>query len=83
MQKFPYKDEEINRWVYDKVPEKMELVTSPLQVKTGSTILFKSSLSSLDGLFIATKITTSNRSCVLSRVSCGDIYVLKSGVSNK
>ena len=37
MMKYPYKDEELKVWIYDSVPDKMELATSEKQLKNKYT----------------------------------------------
>jgi len=80
---FPYKDPEINHWVYNHVPESMEAATSAKQLLIGTKILFKAKISSLSGCYIATTVRKDNRDCVLQLLLTGDIYVTKSGVSSK
>lgn len=83
MANFPYKDEEINSWIYDSVPDKMEVAISPKQLIIGTTILYKSTFSSLAGYFIATKVNRTNLESALEYLKRGNIYVRKSGVFNK
>jgi hypothetical protein len=80
MKKFPYKDPDINSWIYDQVPDKMELATSEKQLKIGSLILFKSSFSSLAGYFIATKVNITNIETARHYLRSGRVYIKKSGV---
>lgn len=83
MATYPYKDQEINSWVYDSVPDKMEMATSPRQLPIGATILYRSTLGSLQGFYIAARVTAVNRECVHEKLNCGDVYVLKNGGSKK
>lgn len=80
MQKYPYKDEEIGSWIYDKVPETMELARLENQVRINTLILFESTFSSLAGHFIATKVNLTNYECVQNYLRRGKIYIKKSGV---
>lgn len=80
MQNYPYKDEEIGRWIYDKVPEKMELAKSEKQIRINTLILFESTFSSLAGYFIATNVNLTNYECVKEYFRRGKVYIKKSGV---
>jgi len=80
MKENTYKDTDINRWVYEKVPAKMELAKSEDQVKINTLILFESSFSSLAGSFIATQVNFTNIECVRDLIRKGRVYVKKSGV---
>ena len=80
MKKYPYKDEDINAWIYDQVPEKMELAKSAKQLKLGTLILYKSTFSSLEGFFVATTINHTNIECARYYLSTGKVYVKKNGV---
>lgn len=78
---FPYKDEEINCWVYDKIPDKMEAASSPKQLPFGTLILYKATLSSLEGYYIATKVNKTNRESVILKLARKEIFIIKRGVS--
>lgn len=80
MKNYPYKDEDINRWIYNDVPASMVLAKSESQVKINTLILFESSFSSLSGHFIATKVNFTNVECVRELIREGRVYVKKSGV---
>lgn len=80
MNKFPYKDEDIQKWIYNQVPEGMIRATSLNELKIGRLILYKSSISTLAGYFIATEITGSNIKAVRECFSHKEIYLKKSGV---
>jgi len=78
---FPYKDVDLNCWIYDRIPDKMEPATSPKQLLFGTLILFKATFSSIQGYFVATKVYTSNKECVLHKMERGEIFILKRGIS--
>jgi hypothetical protein len=80
MSNFPYKDEDIDSWIYDQVPDKMELATSEKQIRINTLILYKSSFSSLAGYFIATKVNMTNMDCVKHYLQRGKVYIKKNGV---
>lgn len=80
MNNFPYKDTDINRWVYDEVPAKMELAKSENQIKINTLILFESTFSSLAGNFIATRVNFTNIESVRELIRDGRVYVKKIGV---
>lgn len=81
MKTFPYKDEDINRWIYDSIPASMEVAISQKQLANGSIIFYRSTFSSLAGYFIATKVNATNLESVLEYLKQGNIYVKKTGVS--
>ncbi len=78
---FPYKDEDINRWIYDKIPDTM-MPAKPSQIKIGMTILFKAVLPPLTGLFIATKVTLTCFDSAKFAAEQGRVFI-KSGVSKE
>lgn len=78
---FPYKDEELDCWIYNQIPDKMEPATSPKQLLFGTLILYKATFSSIEGYFVATKIDMNNKECVLLKLERGEIYILKRGIS--
>ncbi len=80
MKKFPYKDEDTGAWIYDQIPEKMQLATTEKQVRINTLILFESTFSSLQGYFVATKVNHTNIECVRHYLKMGKVYVKKSGV---
>lgn len=77
MTEFPYKNELINRWIYDKVPETMEMATSEEQIKIGTMILFKSTLSDTAGYFIATKVNATNFDIVIFNLPLEKVFIKK------
>lgn len=80
MKKFPYKDEDTGAWIYDSVPEKMQLATCEKQIKINTLILFQATISSLKGYFIAAKVNHTNIDCVKYYLRMGRVYIKKTGI---
>ena len=79
--KFPYKDEDINRWIYDIIPPEMSQA-SPSDIKIGVVILYKAEISSLKGLFIATKVSSSCFQEAIESAKRGIVYIKKRTFDN-
>lgn len=80
MMKYPYKDEDLKVWIYDSVPEAMELATSEKQLRINTLVLYKARISSLAGLYIAEKIKHSSMEALRQYLKEGGVYVKKIGV---
>lgn len=78
---YPYKDEQLNRWIYDKIPSEMIKATST-DIKLGASVLFKIELPPLCGLYMFTKITKSSYHAARDKASRGMIYMKKLGFQN-
>lgn len=79
--KFPYKDEDINRWIYDQIPAEM-VPASVKDIKIGSVILYQAEISSLKGLYIATKVTSSCFIEAIESTKRGIVYIKKRTLLN-
>lgn len=80
MDKYPLKDPDTKKWIYNTIPEEMQLATSLRQIQLNTFILYKSTFSSFKGFYVATKVTLSNIDCVKYYLERGNVYVKKSGV---
>ncbi len=80
MMKYPYKDEDLKVWIYDSVPEAMELATSEKQLRINTLVLYKARISSLAGLYIAENIKLSSMEALRQYLKEGGVYVKKIGV---
>lgn len=80
MKKYPYKDDVTGAWIYDSVPDKMELATSEKQLKINTLVLYSPKISSYVGLYIAEKIKASSLEALRQYLKEGRVYVKKIGV---
>lgn len=71
---YPYKNEELGFWVYDKLPENMKLATVR-DIYPGRKVLYSAIIGSYTGLYISERVRASTLNLCKECAEKGRLYV--------
>ena len=80
MDTFPYYDKTLRSWIYDILPDSVELATDEKILRIGTKILFKPTEGRLEKYFISAVISSENIAAARQYLKKGLVYIKKNGI---